>query len=50
MLQNEQTEPVGVTRSCTRVQREVKFVHSKKALNQRKPHNMWGFPSLCFEI
>ena len=36
MLWNGQTEPAGVTRSCTRVQREVKFVHSKKAINQRK--------------
>ena len=36
MFQNGQTEPTGVTRSCTMVQREVKFVHSKKAINQRK--------------
>ena len=43
MLQNEQTEPVGVTRSCTMVQREVKFVHSKKALNQGKTSNFEVF-------
>ena len=38
MLQNGQTEPseAWVTRNCMCIQREAKFVRSKKAKNQRK--------------
>ena len=31
-MQNQETEPVGVTRSCTKVQREAKFFDNKKAI------------------
>ena len=37
MLQNGQTEPVGVTRRRMCIRREVKFVHSKRHKFKEQP-------------
>ena len=52
MLQNGQTEPseAWVTRRRTMVRREVKFVRSKKASNQRKINVIEIFLPLSFKF
>ncbi len=35
-MKNGQTEPEGGTRSCTWVQREVKFVRNKKDIKRKE--------------
>ncbi len=43
MLQNGQTEPVGITRRRILIRREVKFVHSKKIIDTRKISHQMKF-------